>query len=408
MHILDYQMLEISPAQQNGYDSLHSAKCGAWEPGSAAVPSTHDTDLQEVKDRDTTENNSLSQTASLRREDFGDQIKPNHGGGALPNSSQCENSCGELSSKRDEKENEKHCCSPKKVSKKNGYRPLKSIRHSQKNFDYFDVESAEDSDRRENQSFLSSVKETFQKFTILCQNLFDPCFAVDSYDKSHATKSKVFHWSIFKHIPFVTVCFSVVFYKLGNKTFLDFLPAISLEQGLTSAQLSVLLSVLQMADMGGKLVIGFAMDTEPLRPYLGITYIVMLFLLAALNGAVPLLRDFKAFCVLAGLYGILSGASTIQRTMVVARMVDPDVLSSSYGVLYGFQGLGTLIGPPVAGKCSPPPLLPLILFSFSKRKKIPDIITPLTRYFLPSLASAEVRQFTKQNLIYVYIHICII
>ncbi|RUS79637.1 hypothetical protein EGW08_012606, partial [Elysia chlorotica] len=248
--------------------------------------------------------------------------------------------------------NSRNCSLHHKISKKTGYKLHKFGEFPQTNFDYISANSEEDDQHRKHHDILGLLKKILQSCSSWFRHVslvFSPCLAVDRYDKSHHTRSKVFHFSIFKHAPFVTACLSVVFYKLGNKTFLDFLPATSLEAGLTSGQMSVLLSIVQIADMGGKLAIGFAMDTELLRPYLEITYIAMLFMLAVLNGAVPLLREFSAFGVLGGVYGLLSGASTIQRTMVVARMVDPDVLASCYGVLYGFQGLGTLVGPPVAG-----------------------------------------------------------
>ncbi|GFR78990.1 monocarboxylate transporter [Elysia marginata] len=237
---------------------------------------------------------------------------------------------------------------PKGHRNKSGYEQLKPGSSSEEDMDYTDIELGND---KECKNERKSVREMLYKCLKSCVDAVSTCFAVDSYDKNHETKSKVFHLSIFTHAPFVIICFSTVFYKLGNKTLLDFLPAISLEQGLTEAQVSLLLSMVQAADMSGKLVIGYAMDTELLKPYLEHTYILELVIMGALSLAVPTLKTFQAFCVIGILYGALSGASTIQRTLVVARMVDPDVLSSCFGVLYGFQGLGTLVGPPMAGKC---------------------------------------------------------
>ena len=228
--------------------------------------------------------------------------------------------------------------------KKNGFQRLRFVKEFS---DYTDTEPGEGCDGHRDEKSFTEILRACAK---CCLGVFTPCFAVDNYDKNHETKSKIFHFSIFRHSPFMLICLSVVFYKLGNKTLLDFLPPMSEEQGLSQVQLSGLLSVVQVTDMAGKLLIGYAMDTETLRPHLEFISALTLFLLAALSLSVPLLCDFYLFCLVIGAYSLLSGASTIQRTLVVSRMVDPDVLSSCFGVLYGFQGLGTLIGPPMAGK----------------------------------------------------------
>ncbi|GFN89596.1 monocarboxylate transporter 14 [Plakobranchus ocellatus] len=210
--------------------------------------------------------------------------------------------------------------------------------------DQKDLEENTSANRK--QAVFCMLRKCFQ----CCGESLSVWFAVDSYDKTHATKSQIFHLSIFKDVPFMMICLSVIFYRLGQKTVIDFFPAICLERGLSSPQILIVLSVAQVSALFGKLLCGFIMDLPKLRRYMEVSFILMLFSTAALSFTVPLLQNYQMFSVVAGLFSLLVGATTNLRTVFISHLVDENVLSSSYGTMYAFQGVGSLIGPPVSGK----------------------------------------------------------
>ncbi|KAL5012614.1 hypothetical protein ScPMuIL_011165 [Solemya velum] len=58
---------------------------------------------------------------------------------------------------------------------------------------------------------------------------------------------------------------------------------------------------------------------------------------------------FGGLAVLAGLFGFLSGGYVSQKSIIIVDILGRSKQSSAFGLVLLFQGLGVLIGPPLAG-----------------------------------------------------------
>ena len=61
------------------------------------------------------------------------------------------------------------------------------------------------------------------------------------------------------------------------------------------------------------------------------------------------LQTFQQYLLVCLIYGVFSGAYTSQKSVILADMLGVDEISSSFGILLGFQGLGVLVGVPLSG-----------------------------------------------------------
>ena len=53
--------------------------------------------------------------------------------------------------------------------------------------------------------------------------------------------------------------------------------------------------------------------------------------------------------VCAGLFGLLTGCWVAAMSPIFIRILGPDLLSSSFGLLTAIRGTACLVGPPMAG-----------------------------------------------------------
>ena len=61
---------------------------------------------------------------------------------------------------------------------------------------------------------------------------------------------------------------------------------------------------------------------------------------------------FIEFCVVAAVFGLLIGTYTSQKSVILVDVVGAEGLNNSFAILIFFQGIGTLLGPPLTGMLS--------------------------------------------------------
>ena len=192
------------------------------------------------------------------------------------------------------------------------------------------------------------VQKQRQKKKNCCAKLVETIFPVERV-KRGKKRGPIFHWPLFRDFPFLVLCVSMAFFNLAQKTVFTFLPAISAQQKIS--EFSLVLSVAGAGDTIGRIVAGFIMDTPVVRPIRGVVY--SLVLVFAAGGALmfPFTNTFLLFCVAGFIYGFMVGASVSQKSTVLAALMGKETVNSAFGILYSFQGIGTLAGPPLSGKC---------------------------------------------------------
>ena len=68
---------------------------------------------------------------------------------------------------------------------------------------------------------------------------------------------------------------------------------------------------------------------------------------AVLNG---FMTTYAGFVIVTVLFGLFEGGFHSQRATIVSEFVDKNQMASTVGFVIAFQGVGNMLGPPVAGK----------------------------------------------------------
>ncbi|GFR57873.1 monocarboxylate transporter 14 [Elysia marginata] len=182
------------------------------------------------------------------------------------------------------------------------------------------------------------------------ENCFRAClgtiFPVEG-EKRGKRRRRLFDWSLFKDFPFLVMCVSMAFFNIAQKTVFTFLPAYCEQQGVP--EYGVVVSVAGAGDTLGRIAAGLLMDRPFVRPFRGAAYSLVLFIAGGAALVIPFSKSLLLLCVASSIYGSMVGASVSQKSTVLAALLGKETVNSAFGILYAFQGLGTLTGPPLSG-----------------------------------------------------------
>ncbi|KAK7471588.1 hypothetical protein BaRGS_00035751, partial [Batillaria attramentaria] len=184
--------------------------------------------------------------------------------------------------------------------------------------------------------------------TVCLKSAFQTCFPVEG-DRKGSSKRKLIEWSLLKIPPFLFFCFSICLFTAAFKSAFTFLPALAKSKGLSQIQAAYLLSISGISDTVARILAGAILDFEKVRPFRPIAYNGVIFVITVLSFLSPFMTNFVEFAFLFGLYGALTGMYVSQKSVILVDILGQEKLSSSFGLMICFQGLGTFIGPPLAG-----------------------------------------------------------
>ncbi|XP_060085060.1 monocarboxylate transporter 12-like [Ylistrum balloti] len=163
------------------------------------------------------------------------------------------------------------------------------------------------------------------------------------------TKKKLIDCSLMRNPSFSSLCVAILFLALAFNSVLVFIPSLAYSIGLTRLQGAYVLSIAGIFDTIGRLASGVVLDVERVKRFRMLVYNSALFLLSTLTFALAYIETFVQLAVIAALYGLLIGTYTSQKSVILADILGSGALSSSFGILICFQGVGTLLGPPITG-----------------------------------------------------------
>lgn len=179
------------------------------------------------------------------------------------------------------------------------------------------------------------------------------CFCCKSSSKSSDSKKekkKFIELSLLKDFRFLSFGLTMMFYTLAFRIILVFLPAYAKQKGISDTQSAYFLSISGILDTVSRIASGAIFDIKQLKPYRITVYCILIFLLFALCLIIPSLDTFIQLCVLSGFIGCFSGSYMSQKSMIAIDILGIEKITSSFGLTMLFQGIGSLIGPPISGK----------------------------------------------------------
>ena len=110
-----------------------------------------------------------------------------------------------------------------------------------------------------------------------------------------------------------------------------------------------LLSVIGISNTVARLILGWLSDQAWInRLYLYNFCLVICGISMALS---PFMTTYTAQAIYCALFGITSGAYVGLTSVVLVDLLGLDKLTNAFGLLLMFQGIASVMGPPIIGEC---------------------------------------------------------
>ena len=175
-------------------------------------------------------------------------------------------------------------------------------------------------------------------------NLFQNC---SRFIKSTCRVYTLLEWSLLKKYSFVLYGISMLFYVAGYPAYFVSIPAYAKQLGYTKVEAAYLVSALGLAELVGRLCVGFLADFQFLSTRLLMT------ILGALGTVFAILTSFITGLVPLGLISFLFtatvGSMIALNPVLLAESLGVCRLPSAMGILGIFMGFGSIAGLPLSG-----------------------------------------------------------
>ena len=155
--------------------------------------------------------------------------------------------------------------------------------------------------------------------------------------------------SLLRDFPFLSLCLAILLFTGAMMSTFVFLPPLAKSKGVTQMQSSYLVSIVGVIDSVARFTSGFVLDMKHVKPYRLLVYNGVMFGVGVVSMVMPSVQGFTGFAVISAIYGALTGIYVAQKSVVVVDVLGLEKMASSFGLLLGFQGIGSIIGPTLAG-----------------------------------------------------------
>jgi MFS family permease len=172
----------------------------------------------------------------------------------------------------------------------------------------------------------------------------------DNEEDEQEEKIKIFDFSVLTNIRFLGFCITMLLSSLAEQSAFVFLPAFAEEIGVLGDQSSeYTVAITSVFSSLAKVLTGFLFDCSLVKPYRVYLYNVLMSGLVVISFVIPSVTTFSQLAIVCGLYGLCAGSYKAQKSVVIVDILGREKLKHSFGILMMFQGIGSLIGPPLSG-----------------------------------------------------------
>ena len=116
---------------------------------------------------------------------------------------------------------------------------------------------------------------------------------------------------------------------------------------ISNSDSALILSMIGALNTVGEVLVGWVADLPWVNSNL--LYASCMMVCGLVTAIVPFVQSYQLILVLSALYGLCISANYSLTSPILVELVSLDQFSSAYGFLLACQGVGNLIGPPVAG-----------------------------------------------------------
>ncbi|XP_076106095.1 monocarboxylate transporter 12-like [Mytilus galloprovincialis] len=154
--------------------------------------------------------------------------------------------------------------------------------------------------------------------------------------------------TVMKNIPLICVCIAGVFFNIGIFIIYLHFPAYAIENDSTQVQVSWYLSIAGISSCIGRVLLGMATNSEDVSE--DIIFFGTYSLIGAATIVVPLfIKIHYAKIMYSIVLGLNSGSCYVVIISIVLRLTGPDHVAQGTGYVMAYIGVGSLVGPPLAG-----------------------------------------------------------
>ncbi|KAL3989308.1 Major Facilitator Superfamily protein [Acanthocheilonema viteae] len=171
------------------------------------------------------------------------------------------------------------------------------------------------------------------------------------------TIEKMTDISLFANPIFLLYAISNLLTSIAFNSPLVFLPSHATNLGLTPAQSASVISAFGFMNTIGRLLIGLISDrklpckygknTAQNRLW---TYILSLSICGLLTVGVLFCHSYITLAMYSGLFGLTLSSYVCLTSVLLVDLIGIEKLTNAFGLILLFQGIGTIIGPPISGQ----------------------------------------------------------
>ncbi|XP_052069045.1 monocarboxylate transporter 12-like [Mytilus californianus] len=148
---------------------------------------------------------------------------------------------------------------------------------------------------------------------------------------------------------FICFCMSVMLATLGHSPASIMLPALAMQFNIRSKEAAFLLSITGIADIVGRITFGVLCDVKLFKKNRQTLYVFAIFISGVANMCCGFASEYWHFVIYSCIFGLFAGSYNVLTPVILVDLLGVENLASSCGLALLFQGLGFLVGPPMAG-----------------------------------------------------------
>ncbi|XP_076058903.1 monocarboxylate transporter 1 isoform X2 [Oratosquilla oratoria] len=166
----------------------------------------------------------------------------------------------------------------------------------------------------------------------------------------------------------------------------------ALHQGITTDRASFLLAVVGIANTISRVLLGYIAD----QPWVNRLYLYNISLtICGLGTCLSIFgSDYISHCIYAAVFGATSGAYVGLTSVVLVDLLGMEKLTNAFGLLLMFQGIASLIGPPMCGALYD--MTGVYDYSFLLAGSM-IAFSGLMLFFIPCIWKEQARKLAKEN-----------
>ncbi|XP_063444117.1 monocarboxylate transporter 12-like [Mytilus trossulus] len=173
------------------------------------------------------------------------------------------------------------------------------------------------------------------------------------YRQSNSDKNKTlksyFDYTLLTNRRFICFCISVMLATLGHSPASFMLPALAMQYNIRSKEAAFLLSITGIADIVGRITFGVLCDVKIFKKNRQTLYVFAIFISGVANMCCGFATEYWHFVIYSCIFGLFAGSYNVLTPVMLVDLLGVGKLASSCGLALLFQGLGFLVGPPIAG-----------------------------------------------------------